>query len=338
MVPRRLAVWLVAGLVACSGHDTTAPEGPGELGKFDKVWHDFDAHYAFFEYGSIDWAAIGDRYRARVTSGMGDAALARVIGDMVGELRDHHADLTTPFGVYGAPPIPYAHHFAPAVVQAHYFAAPLRATPSGRIQFTRLLDGTGYVYIGSFQGQGWGNEISDALAGLAGVPALIVDIRDNTGGDEAIGQQVASRFYDMPRIYRQSRYRDGPGHGDFGPITTMTASPSGERFRGPVALITNRWNGSAAEDFTLMMRVLPTVATVGDTTLGLGSNPLPASLSNGWTYRIPQSMQSTPDGFVYQWRGLPPAIAVQWSDADVAAGVDSYLDAALRELARRLAQ
>jgi hypothetical protein len=36
----------------------------------------------------------------------------------------------------------------------------------------------------------------------------------------------------------------------------------------------------------------------------------PRRLDNGWSYRVPQSIQSTPEGLVYQWRGLPPAIAV----------------------------
>jgi hypothetical protein len=40
-------------------------------------------------------------------------------------------------------------------------------------------------------------------------------------------------------------------------------------------------------------------------------------------------VQSTPDGFVYQWRGLPPAIPVRWSDELVAQGHDPYLDAAI---------
>jgi carboxyl-terminal processing protease len=84
-----------------------------------------------------------------------------------------------------------------------------------------------------------------------------------------------------------------------------------------------------------MMRPLPNVVVVGDTTLGLGSNPLEQKLSNGWTVRIPQSMQSTPDGFVYQWRGLPPAVPVAWDEAVVSAGRDPYVDAALGRLRSR---
>lgn len=327
----------LALLAACDGGMFMAPEGPGPLGKFDKVWQDFDEHYAYFDYGGIDWLALRERYRAQVTPAMTDAALAGVIGAMIGELHDYHADLTTSFGIFGPPPIPYPQHFAPALLRNRYFASPVRKTASGHIEYTRLVDGTGFVYIGTFRGEGWGGEIADALAAIGPVPALIVDVRNNGGGNEAVAQQIASRFYDVPRVYRLSRFRTGRDHADFGPTTSMSVGPAGDRFTGPVALITNRFNGSAAEEFTLMMRLLPTVVTVGDTTLGLGSNPLQIALSNGWTYRVPQSIQTTPDGFVYQWRGLPPAIAVPWADADTAAGHDPYVDAALRELARRVA-
>jgi C-terminal processing protease CtpA/Prc len=257
---------------------------------------------------------------------------------MVGRLNDYHADLRTPSGVFGPPPIPYAHHFAPDVVRQNYFAASMRATPSGRIQYVRLRDGTGYVHLASFGGSGWGHEIEDALAALDGVRAIVVDIRDNGGGDEQIGRDVAVRFYDRPHVYRVTQFRDGPGHADFAKRVSTSLSPGGaRRFTGPVALLTNRFDGSSAEDFTLMMRVLPQVVVVGDTTLGLGSNPRAVTLSNGWTMRVPQSMQSTPDGFVYQWRGLPPTIAVPWTPADTAAGRDPYLDVALAELRRRVA-
>ncbi|HUQ20567.1 MAG TPA: hypothetical protein VM099_13210 [Gemmatimonadaceae bacterium] len=38
------------------------------------------------------------------------------------------------------------------------------------------------------------------------------------------------------------------------------------------------------------------------------------------------------DGFVYQWKGLPPGIPVVWSSDATASGKDPYLDAALARL------
>jgi hypothetical protein len=327
---------LLIGATGCGGAAATAPEGTGQIGKFDKVWQDFDERYAFFDVGGIDWAALRDRYRARISDASSDRELAVAVGGMIGELRDYHADLHTSFGTFGPPPIPYAHHVATTTLRTSYLADAERATASGRIFFARLKDGTGYVRIPSFEGEGWGGEIVSALTALGTPPALVVDIRDNGGGNESVGIDVASHFYDQTREYRVSQYRNGRSHSDFTSPSRMSVSPSLPHYAGPVALITNRFNGSSAEDFTLMMRVVPTVVVVGDTTLGVGSNPLRIGLSNGWTYRVPQSKQSTPDGFVYNWRGLPPAVAVAWADADTAAGKEPYLEAALAELRKRL--
>lgn len=330
IIARRLALCAGIFLTACSG--STDPVGDTPVGLFDKVWSEYDRNYAFFEYGNVDWNAYRAAYRDSVAATTSDLRVAQLIGGMLGRLNDYHADITTPFGVFGPPPIPYPHHFSPMIVREHYAIEAMRITPSQHIAYAHLRNGIGYVHISTFVGEGWGGEFDTPLTALSDVRAMVIDIRDNNGGNEDIARVVASHFYDKTRVYRKTRFRDGSGHGDFGSWQSMDLSPSSKRFTGQVALITNRFDGSSAEDFTLMMRILPTVTQVGDTTLGLGSNPLEKKLPNGWTYRIPRSMQSTPDGFVYQWKGLPPAVAVKWDDAAVAAGKDPYLDAAIEKL------
>ena len=325
----------ILSLAACASNPTTAASSP-RLQWFDRVWSDFDLHYAFFELGGIDWNALGAIYRDSVQAATTGVETARLIGAMIGRLHDYHSNLITPAGSFGPPPIAYPQHFSPQIVRDNYLADPSRPTASGRIYYARLQSGPGYVYIGSFEGQAWGAEIEQALNDMSGIASLVIDIRNNGGGNEDNGIDIAARLYDRSRVYRVSRYRNGSRHSDFAAPTESSLAPAGAvHFHGGVALITNRFNGSAAEDFMLMMRALPSAVTVGDTTLGLGSNPLTLSLDNGWKYRISQSIQSTPDGFIYQWRGLPPAVPVPWSDAAAAGGHDPYLDAALAALAKR---
>jgi carboxyl-terminal processing protease len=324
-------LWLI-GVAGCGGGSPTGPNPHDPVALFDAVWRDFDRHYAYFEHGGIDWTALGDAYRDSITPTTSERESARLIGAMIGRLDDYHSALFTPFGVFGPPPISYAHHFDLRLVSPRYVPS-LASTSSGRIRYGRIDAEIGYVRIPSFEGSGWGAEIDDALAGPGEMGGLIIDIRDNGGGNENIASAVAQRFTDTRRTYRVSRWRDGPEHDDFGPPVTFSVSPGGgRRFVGPIALITNRFNGSASEDFVCMMRVLPHVVTVGDTTLGLGSNPLRRQLRDGWAYQISQSTQETPSGFVYQWKGLPPTIAVAWSVADTAAGRDPYVEAALAHL------
>jgi hypothetical protein len=334
MISKTHSIALGAIFVVIAGcSNSNEPTDTTPKGLFEQVWSDFDRNYAFFEYGRIDWNAYHAIYEDSIAVAQSDVRAAQIIGAMLGKLNDYHADLTTPYGTFGPPPIPYPHHFSPSVVRQNYTTEAIRTTASQKIAYAHMPNGIGYIHVTTWVGEGWGDEIDVALTALSDVRAMIVDIRDNNGGNEDIARDVAGRFYDRSRTYRVTRFRDGAGHNDFTSSVSTELAPRGSRkFTGPVVLITNRFDGSSAEDFTLMMRALPQVTQLGDTTLGLGSNPLQRKLPNGWTYRIPRSMQSTPDGFVYQWKGLPPAVAVVWPADATANGKDPYLDAAIARL------
>lgn len=67
----------------------------------------------------------------------------------------------------------------------------------------------------------------------------------------------------------------GPEQDDFIDFIEDAVEPlRGVGFEGRVALLTNRWNFSTAEDFTLAMQTLPNVVVVGDTTGGGMGNPI----------------------------------------------------------------
>ncbi len=327
----------VAVMTACGSSTEVEPVNTSDpLALFERVHADVEAKFSFFDRANVDWSAIRVVYRDSVrTAGTRNDA-DRAIGRMVQRLGDYHATLFTPSGGYSALPIPFPHHFDVNVVQGRYLVSSV-ATSSRRIRYGRiagsLATDVGYIAIRDFGGAGWGGEIEDALAALGAVRAIIVDVRDNGGGDEAIARDVAARFYDRSRTYRISQFRTGAARTAFGSAIPASLDPGGaRRFTGPVALITNRFNGSAAEDFICMLRVLPQVTTVGDTTIGNGSNPLRIEYGSGYALQIPQSRQSTPDGFIYQYVGLPPRLPVRWSAADSAGGRDPYLDAALSVL------
>ena len=331
-----LATALIAVASACDGAATGPDITADSRALVATVWQDFDRWYAFFPMRDVDWAAIGTAYQDSARHVTSERATAELIGRMVGRLRDGHADLVTPFGAYGVTPSDYDGHFDWTVVES-YLTQPARQTRSGRLQYATLPGGVAYVLLTSFSGDSWHDEIDEAFLALASAPAFILDVRPNGGGSEEFARDIAARFCDTERVYRRSRFRDGPAHSDLGAPVDFTISPStSPRFSVPVAVITGRRNASAAEDFILMMRVLPRAVTIGDTTLGVGSYPMHRALPNGWRYRIPQSQQSTPDGFVYNWKGLAPQIAVPWDASLIAARRDPYIEAALAEVTRGL--
>jgi peptidase S41-like protein/tricorn protease-like protein len=311
----------------------TEPRTNAEL--FDVVWSQFDRQYPFFDIAGVDWAAMKTIVGDSVANATSDREVARLVGTMMQRLDDYHADLTTPYGIY-APPISYEHHYSAVTVRDRYLVGAGTFTPQQHFFWGHLANNLGYVHVATWAGSGWGPDIELVLKGLGAVQGIVIDLRDNTGGYEGNGLDVAGRFYDATRVYRQSRARVNENHDEFGPPLLTRLSPRGStRFTGHVAVLTNRFNASASEDFLLMMRVLPQVTTVGDTTLGVGSNPLTWDLKSGWSFRLPRTRQATPDGFVYQRVGLPPAIPVRWTVADTAGGRDPYLETAMTWLSQR---
>ena len=313
---RRVAA--AALLLAAAGcRDALLGPGPSQDrgALFDDVWHQFDLHYSFFALKNIDWTAVGDRYRPQAVAATSDTVFARVLSNMFDELRDVHVTLT-PFGDgstmrYLSPYDTISTWFSPQRITTRYLTQ-TGATSGGHIRYGLAAPGVWYVYIPSFEGDGWSGEIDEALAHAAGARAIMIDVRNNGGGNKTLATDIAGRFADHARTFGYIRLRDGAKHTDFSDDIAETVSPSGsERFTKPVVVITSRHDFSSAENFVLAMRALPNVTTVGDTTAGASGGPLVREMANGWTYQISQWIEYTPDHRTYEGIGLAPDIAVK---------------------------
>jgi hypothetical protein len=304
---------------------------------FEHVWRDLDRHYSLFVVKRVDWDSLHDVYAPQAARATTDADLVEVIGAMLLELRDIHVGLSAGrrFICYCVRADGRPAFFDSALVRTEY-VSDLQTAPRGLMQFGHAALDVGYVRIPSFRDSGFGADLDAALRHLGGVSALIVDVRNNSGGDYRNGVDVAARFTDRERVYGSVQYRDGPRHDDFTSRESQTVSPDGaRRFVGPVAVLTNRRSVSAAERFVMAMRVLPTVVVVGDSTAGGASNLLPRELPNGWTYSLSMSIWYTPDGRSYEEIGLEPDVWVRGSAEALAAGRDAVLDTAIAIIARR---
>ncbi len=122
------------------------------------------------------------------------------------------------------------------------------------------------------------------MAEFAKARVMVVDVRNNPGGTGRAVEIVANRFADRRRHYETDRTRYGPKHDDFWPENFRHIEPGGPlQFTGPTVLLTDRISASAADGFTLAMRVLPHVTVAGDTTEGALSSQFPEKMPNGWT-------------------------------------------------------
>ena len=250
---------------------------------------------------------------------------------MLGDLRDVHVSITP--GTSGST-ICYVSkwdtiptNFDPGVVFSRY-VRDSRFTSGRHVRYGSAAPTVGYVRIPSFAGSGWASELDEALDSMPTARSLIVDIRDNPGGDVTLAVSLAGRFASEERTYGYVQIRDGPAHSDFSSEVAETVTPSGRHFRGPVFVLSNRRDFSAAEDFVLAMRALPRVAIVGDTTAGASGGPIVRELPNGWTYQLSEWLEYTASHQLFEGIGLAPDVTARPTPADARDSVDIALERA----------
>lgn len=327
---RRLALALLLPAAACGM--VLGPEpSTRPLDLYESFWQEFDRHYAFFELKGVDWRAAGDAHRPPENAT--DAQLFIALADLVDELNDPHVVVRTPHTRYqsGFGLASRETRFNEELVN-RALRFEWKSTPDNRIKYGKLTADIGYLRIPGFGGGGWGPDVEIPLRELS-ITSLVIDIRDNGGGDNAIALEVAGRFADARRLAAWFRYRNGPRHSDFTDYIPHHVEPRGDvRFTGPVVVLTNRRVASAAEDFLLLMRALPHVTVVGDTTMGASGNPLMRELANGWTYQLSEWIEYTPERVAFEGAGLAPHVAVQITGEDVLASNDPQLNRAVQLL------
>ncbi len=294
---RSMVISLTAMLSLSSCHDT--PQWDNDpYGNFDALWTIIDQHYCYFAEKNIDWNSLYDEYRARLRADMNSRELFTLLSELLSNLRDGHTNLSSPFDVYYYRNwwSDYPQNFSQRLVEQYYLNYSWLTASS--ITYGVLPDNIGYMRIGSFSsGLGEGN-LDYALHYLSTCSALIIDIRDNGGGELTNVEKLVSRFITETITGGYIIHKTGPGHDDFSQPYPyyIDPAPKGYQMWGkPVAVLTNRSTFSAANDFTAIMSRLPQVKIVGATTGGGGAMPFNSNLPNGWGIRFSASPLLTAD-------------------------------------------
>jgi tetratricopeptide (TPR) repeat protein len=326
------------GAVPSSGQELSAPEK-----NFEFLWHVFDANYSTFSAKHIDWKALYAVYRPRVSAQTTDDELFAILSHLLEPLNDNHVVLRSQsparfyspgmtWGLFNTPQFDNLQaimRIRPA--PARYFARPLVESENKVFAHGWLADGIGYLHFNSFQDEEGSTKAMDAiLEEFRDARAIVVDVRRNLGGDDPIGRVLASRFADRKRLYMTTRERNGPRYDDYDPPRHFFVEPLGPRqFTKTVILLTNRLSLSAADNFTLAMRILPHVTVVGDFTSGCQADNDVRTLPNGWMVVVPRNLMLDHKGFCWEGIGVPPDLKVRGEDLAPHPESDLILEMAL---------
>ncbi|HZQ90358.1 MAG TPA: S41 family peptidase [Terriglobales bacterium] len=341
--PCALAVLAFTLLLGCGGgHGSTVTAGSAQVsasdfaGQFDALWSTFNQNYSYFDYKHIDWDAARATFRARAQAARTEDQLVAVVKDMLGTLHDQHVTLIDPTGATVRTFVPSQPvNFDTSVFNSQYAErASFTPGPGGRFGFG-FFNGVGYIQISSWNTTTVHIEDLDAaMENFRNTAALIVDVRNNGGGDDQLAYQFAGRFADATRTTEFVQFRNGPLHSDFTALQSRTIAPRGAfQFTRPVVLLIGRGCASSNESFIAAMRELPNVTVMGDTSAGASGNPGTFQLGGGWSYTVSRWIDYTAEKQVIEDQGIAPAIQVAASAADFAAGRDPVLDAAIARLA-----
>lgn len=258
-------------------------------GNFEALWQIMDEHYCFFDYKQheygLDWNEVYQKYKARVNDNMNEDQLFEVLRDMLSELRDGHVNLTysMDYGRYWAWHEAYPKNFSDSL-ERRYLGTDYKIA-SG-LRYRVLDDNIGYIRYESFQQPIGEGNLDDVLSYFALCRGLIIDIRNNGGGELTTAELLASRFVHEKTLVGYMQHKTGTGHNDFSEMEPQYLEPSRNlRWHKSVCVLTNRSVYSAANSFAVMMRALPNVKIVGDHTGGGSGMPMSNSLPNGWSVR-----------------------------------------------------
>ena len=305
-------------------------------GNFEALWRIIDRHYCFLDYKQheigLDWQAVYDKYRVRVDDDMSQMQLFEVLTQMLGELRDGHVNLSAShdYGRYWSWYENYPANFSDTLLR-RYMGTDYKIA-SG-LDYRILDDNIGYIRYESFSSPIGEGNLDDVLMHMMLCQGIIIDIRNNGGGDLTNADKLAARFCQEKTLVGYLQHKTGPGHGEFSSMEPHYLEPSGNlRWHKPVVVLTNRHVYSAANEFVMYMKALPQAKIVGDHTGGGAGMPFSSSLPNGWSVRF--SAVPTYDAQRQSIEfGIDPDYRVDITDADFARGRDTIIEFARQLLA-----
>jgi len=315
---------------------------------FEHLWHTFNDYYAFFAERNIDWDEHYANIRPTVADDMSDDELLVVFKKLLAPVNDGHIELSTTddaFNFYEKRGVDkfmieqsskqsdfedfqqYANWFSEQFkeVLSNYFNIDAGGSAGGNsgeeITWASNDSGVGYLHIGTMLDiadkesaseseilEAVNSIMESALADLQQTDTLIIDVRFNSGGHDAVSLAIANHFTDQSSLAysKHTHSFTGETYTAEAFLSPATSSP----YLKPIAILTSPNTASAAEVFLMIMSELSHVSLVGEHSAGVLADSRPRALPNRWIINVPNGDFVSASGGKYEVRGVPPDIQI----------------------------
>ncbi|MEO8501638.1 MAG: S41 family peptidase [Vicinamibacteria bacterium] len=173
-----------------------------------------------------------------------------------------------------------------------------------------ILDGNvGYLEITAFTGGDYQDAVVDALRFLSRTDAVILDVRRNGGGASDMSHFIFSHFFGakpVPTIDVRTRSSSEPNH-----RMSLADVPGPRRPEVPLFVLISQATGSAAEEFSFVLKNRGRATMVGRRTAGAGHMVAQIPVDFGFTVSVSITRVSDPlTGAEWELVGVQPDLAV----------------------------
>lgn len=308
---------------------------------FEYFYQQINDNYSGKDVRPVNWDSLYKIYRPKITTQTTDNQLIDIIKKMIAPYNDSHLNFKTNNNFYSPNNERITVNGIPDYVSTQAVEKGLKKTLKGYKKifgYEKTADNIGFISINTFGSLGYSQadyEFFDTiLEELKDTKSLIIDVRTNGGGDELYAKLMAGRFATNAVLYKYTRVKTGVNKTDYSDFSSSTLQPRGTwQYTKPVIVLTGGFTYSTANNFTMMMRLLPNVQTVGNLTGDGVVGAISREMPNGWLLQFPSGLAFLPDKTVVEGSGgLKPKIVTTISDEQKKNGQDVILEKALELL------
>lgn len=332
---------------------------------FEVFWSIFNENYSLFDLADLDWHEIYSENLAKITKDTTENELWEIFTEMITPLNDGHTMLLDFEGqrqIFSRPLETSPSYWMMENIDSYFdvitsymdsFSMDENILGNGSMFYGKIGNRIGYINVLAYEGYNKDYQGPDDFSLLsilcsytkemevfpglmdnlfnefADMDALVIDLRFNMGGSGDLVMEFTNRLVSEMQLAYTYRIRFG-GYDDFDAPVPEYVEPIGVGFRNkPIIVLTSHNTVSGGDLQTMLLKGLPNVTIMGETTFGIFSEGIPRSLPNGWMVTLSTQRLFSPTGECFEQTGVSPDIEVSPEPDGLLNGSDNMLEQAL---------